>query len=126
MYKQRIFNLTQHAPSAEQLEAGVQNLPLAQQEEMKALLTFENIPSKEEMQQRANRLAELVHGIDPNASAMIGGAPFFMSALENALMARNIKPMYAFSQRESVEITQDDGSVKKTAIFRHVGFVSPF
>lgn len=57
------------------------------------------------------------------ASVMIGGAPFFMSHLEVALKRANIRPVYAFTARDSVDIKQEDGSVKKTAIFKHMGFV---
>ena len=49
---------------------------------------------------------------------MIGGAGFFMSFLENALKACGIKPVHAFSQRISVEKTNDVGEVIK-----HIGFV---
>lgn len=32
---------------------------------------------------------------------------------------------YAFSRRESVETQLPDGSVKKSSVFRHIGFVEP-
>ena len=56
-------------------------------------------------------------------SAMIGGAPWMMSALEGALLDAGVQPVYAFSVRESVEQVQPDGSVRKVNVFRHVGFV---
>jgi hypothetical protein len=31
--------------------------------------------------------------------------------------------VYAFSRRESTEAVQEDGSVRKVAVFRHLGFV---
>ena len=55
---------------------------------------------------------------------MIGGAPFFMGALEAALYRRDLTPLYAFSRREVVEKATDDGAVTKTAVFRHEGFVA--
>ena len=45
--------------------------------------------------------------------------------LEEALMKRGIVPLYAFSRREVVETPLPDGSVKKTQVFRHLGFVTP-
>ena len=54
---------------------------------------------------------------------MIGGAPFFMSALERALLDVGITPLYAFSIRESVEKAAEDGTVTKINVFKHVGFV---
>ena len=56
---------------------------------------------------------------------MIGGAPFLMSPLESALLNNGIEPVYAFSTRESVEKKLPDGSVQKTNIFKHKGFVPP-
>ena len=46
-----------------------------------------------------------------------------MSALEKALVDYGVCPYYAFSRRESVEEVQADGSVRKTAVFRHAGFI---
>ena len=54
---------------------------------------------------------------------MIGGAPWFMSALEKELIANGFKPVYAFSERVSVDHHQPDGSVRKVNEFRHIGFI---
>jgi hypothetical protein len=54
---------------------------------------------------------------------MLGGAPYLMGALEKAVRECGFTPVYAFSQRESEEITQPDGSVRKVQVFRHCGFV---
>ena len=45
-----------------------------------------------------------------------------MGALEKALRER-VHSRMLFQKRESVEQPQPDGSVKKTAVFRHIGFV---
>jgi hypothetical protein len=55
--------------------------------------------------------------------AMIGGAGFFLPVLEKALHQRGIIPVHAFSKRESVETRNADGTVSKTNIFKHLGFV---
>ena len=57
---------------------------------------------------------------------MIGGAPWFMSSLELALIKEGFTPIYAFSERVSVDVPQEDGSVKKTNEFKHVGFINKF
>lgn len=59
----KIVNLTQHAGTAEQLAAGVADLG-ATSLELKRLLTFDSLPTREEIEARA---------------AMIGGAPFLMA-----------------------------------------------
>lgn len=115
-----ILNLTQHAATADQADAGV--VDPDNKAAVQAALTFDAIPSAEEMAQRAEFLAAVA--VDSGCKrAMIGGAPFFMSTLERALISSGITPVYAFSTRESVE--QDDGTgvIRKTNVFRHAGFV---
>ena len=116
----KIINLTQHASSAEQKAEGVMEAP--DQNTIKELLTFVGIPTTAEIKSRAEALAKIVTDAGAEA-AMISGAPYLMSALENALKERGITPLYAFSVRESVETVQPDGSVMKTNVFRHAGWV---
>lgn len=54
---------------------------------------------------------------------MIGGAPYLMAPLEEALLKRGLRPVYAFSKREIVETPLPDGGVEKKMIFRHLGFI---
>lgn len=126
-----ILNLTQHAATAEQLAAGVVDLEGGQLQELKKLLNFNSLPTRQDVRQVACAIGWLVdtvlRGVKPRPQhpvAMIGGAPFLMPALEEALADRNVRPVYAFSRRESVEEIQADGSVRKTAVFRHAGFVA--
>ena len=116
----KILNLTQHSTTAEQSAQGVfepKNKATVQQ-----LLTFETLPEKEEIRARAEALAKIAE--DEGApSAMVGGAPYLMGALEKALKKRGIQPLYAFSVRESVEETLPTGEVVKKNIFKHLGFV---
>ena len=53
---------------------------------------------------------------------MIGGALFFMSWLEKALLRRGINIKYAFSIRESQDVHLDDGTARKEQLFKHIGF----
>lgn len=55
--------------------------------------------------------------------AMIGGAPWLMEPLAKRLRAHGIIPLFAFSRRESIEQVQQDGSVRKTNVLKHAGFV---
>lgn len=128
-----IINLTQHRATPDQLSAGVVDLPPAQREHLAELLTFEECPGLEELKDRAREVADLALRVaeehTPNRrlwdwpTVMIGGAPFFMSVLESELSSRRFIACYAFSRRESVDETLPDGTVKKTATFRHAGFV---
>ena len=117
-----ILNLTQHLATPEQAEAGVIDLPSGYRKRACKLLTFESIPTQEEIEQRAEDLADIASEFDAEA-VMIGGAPYLMAELESELRKKGKEPVYAFSKRESVEETQDDGSVVKRNVFKHIGFV---
>lgn len=116
------FNLTQHAGSPEQIAEGLVEPSAEEKKMITSLLDFVNIPSKEEMAERAEKLAQISYQSGCN-SAMIEGAPYFLAPLEVALMRRGIIPFYAFSRRESVDEVQSDGSVRKVTVFRHAGWV---
>ena len=129
-----ILNLTQHSATTDQLVAGVVDLPADQQQALKQLLTFDTLPDLGELKDRAMKVAQLAlrffeaQGVETGNRrnkpiAMIGGAPFFMATLEWALLGDYIKPVYAFSQRVSVE-TQPESGVVKTSEFKHMGFVA--
>lgn len=114
-----ILNMTQHKPTPDQLKVGVFDYAPKMIGE---LLTFSEIPSASEMAERARTLT-LITKNSGAMRVMIGGAPFFMSTLERALKEHGIQVLYAFSVRESVEKTLPDGSVVKSNVFKHVGFV---
>ena len=115
-----ILNLTQHMATQEQYDAGV--LEPENKVRVKDLLTFDTIPSILEMEERAEQLAYEAM-VSKCTNAMIGGAPFFMSNLEYALINKGIKPLYAFSTRVSEEHFTEDGNVVKVNVFKHTGFV---
>lgn len=123
-----IFNLTQHPASQEQLAAGVVDLHGPARDLLIAALTVDTLPTRDEIEHRAAKIANMMSVLrNPDYSTgctvMIGGAPWMMSALEHQLHIRGINAVYAFSVRESVESVQADGSVRKTAVFRHAGFI---
>lgn len=131
----KILNLTQHNATAEQRAAGVydwEQSSLVPGHLVRELLTFNDLPTPELIRQRAEQLADIANlhrnrtdeSAAPGAFAvMIGGAPFLMGPLEAALREMDITVLYAFSERVSVDVTGDDGSVTKTSRFVHRGFV---
>lgn len=117
-----IINLTQHVATPEQISAGVTDLPEHIRSELVQLLTFEDLPTLEQICARAEVIASLVH--EPiGASMMIGGAPYLMAPLIESLQKRGYHAVFAFSKRESIDQPQPDGSVKKISVFKHAGFV---
>jgi len=117
----KIVNITQHTAVSDQLAAGVVELNADLRLVVSGLLTFDSLPTKAEILERAEKLAQLVES-EGFTTAMIGGAPWFMAELERQLAKVGVKAVYAFSQRVSVEDIVD-GTVIKRAIFKHVGFV---
>ena len=114
----KILNLTQHVATDEQRDAGV--MEPADKAAIQTLLTFRGLPEREEIARRAAALAEQAREYE---TAMIGGAPYLMGPLEQALRARGVAPVYAYSERVSVDVHNPDGSVTKQAVFKHAGFV---
>jgi hypothetical protein len=114
--EKKILNLTQHLASPEQKEAGV--FEPADKQRVKELLTFDEIPDISVLGKRAIQIANIAKSAGAD-KAMIGGAPFFMAPLEAFLVKERVTPLYAFSER----VVEEDGNGKKTAIFKHLGFV---
>ncbi len=115
-----VLNLTQHQATQEQVNAGV--VEPADKQQVQQLLTFDRLPSNHDLVISANELVKIA-AKSGCRKVMIGGAPFFMPVLEGALRREGLLAVYAFSERVSVEETLPDGSVRKTNIFKHVGFV---
>ena len=117
----RILNLTQHPATEAQVADGVIEPSAELKNEIKNMITFEEMPTKDEMKEVAEKLVTFVK--DANCdSAMIGGAMFFMSTLENALKDAGITPCYAFSKRRCEE-KEIDGVVKKISLFEYIGLI---
>ena len=54
-----MFNLTQHKPTPDQLAAGVVDLPAELTVRRNALITFEDLPTQQLLEERAMAVAEL-------------------------------------------------------------------
>lgn len=114
-----ILNLTQHVASPDQVEAGVAEPQ--DKAAVQAALTFHGMPTREEILERCDILVGICK--DEGATeVMIGGAMYLMAPLEKALRFARIKPMYAYSDRVSIDEVVDGKTVKRT-VFKHLGFV---
>ena len=134
-----ILNLTQHQMTPEQYEYnGVKlkelcfEIPEEQEEHnkrVKTLINFHELPTRDTINSRVLEITNfaLQHfigaDVENNRYALIGGAPYLTAPLAEMLKKVGITPLYAFSKRESVETTQPDGSVVKTSVFKHAGYV---
>ena len=121
--KERILNLTQHPATPDQIEAGV--IEPENKEEVRKLLTFNELPTYEEIMARAEALATIAIKHDVK-KAMIGGALFFMTPLAAILRCRGITPLFSFTKRVVEEKVLEDGTVEKKAVFKHEGWIVAF
>ena len=129
-----IINLTQHPATADQKNAGVEDLPAETIPYLKELLTFDEPPTLDEMDKRCEGiLFDILMGHEvwnDNAGsheAMIGGAAYFLPVLAETLRQHGIKPVHAFTKRVVEESLDAEGKRVKTSVFKHVGFVDhPF
>lgn len=120
-----VLNLTQHKATPDQVAEGVFDLDGTDAVEMVALLNFVDIPTPATVRERADKLAKLARRCLPDGGAvMIGGAPYLMGPLELALYTHGLSAVYAFSLRVAVETPMPDGTVQKTMVFKHAGFVT--
>lgn len=122
-----IWNATQHTATADQIEQGVVDLPEELRQQVSRFLTFAELPGNEDLRIRSIAIVGqlMAAGAKPGDQVMLGGAPFFMEELSHSCRSVGLIPVFAFSRRESVEQVQEDGSIRKVAIFRHLGFVKP-
>lgn len=118
-----ILNLTQHNATADQLAAGIIDLPAEFKAELVKIITFPAIYDKYELELRARRVYSLILDLPCNIKVdgvMIGGMPSFMPVLEKELVECGVRVGYACTERQSVD-KEVDGKIIKTAIFVHVG-----
>jgi len=115
----KIINLTQHNGTPEQVSEGL--VEPANKKEVQELLTFVDVPEKENIWDRAERLAEIAEE-NGAEKALIGGALWLMYPLAKCLKDCGIMPVFSFSVRESVDVPPADGTVIKKAVFKHKCF----
>ena len=113
-----ILNMTQHAPNDEQREAGLIEMDAVTQQKIRDLLTFDEMPTAMEVSDRAEALAQMAWDIGIE-TVHIGGAPFLMPTLVEALEMKGMQPVFSFSKR----IVEEKDGVKKSK-FVFEGFLS--
>ena len=122
-----MLNLTQHALTAEQWRDGAVEPDQEIKAEIQKLITFDSsvIAHPEQIQDRAKALATLIRReyslLD---KALVGGALYFMPALVKEVNEVGIQPYFSYTDRVSQETHNPDGSVTKTLVFKHLGWVA--
>ena len=126
-----VINLTQHELTPEQ-KAFIDIECHTDRQKVKELLTFTKLPTQFQILRRAVGLADIVRNIvdqDEHINlflVLIGGAPYLMKPLIEELKEIGVTPVFSYTDRVSVETIQPDGSVVKTQVFKHLGYVEAF
>ena len=117
-----LINLTQHNLTKEQLQGAVEVGNDVRDEVIK-LITFNELPTAGVIKDNASRLAAICRYMHAS-HAVIGGAPYFMGPLEQSLRRVGVTPLYAFTERVAVEVTNPEtGEVTKTSKFNFAGWI---
>lgn len=100
-------------------------------EERKAitsLFSFKDLPSQRDLIMRAEKLAEIV--VRSGCHAVMVEVPSYLIApLEQALIKKEIKPVYPFFKSEFAEVREYGGSkwhIHKKEVTFHAGWIAPY
>lgn len=119
-----VLNITRHKATQGQLDDGVIDLPDYIIDPINQLGIFEPVPSVELLRERAEQIVDILQIHYPMYDdVMCGGAPYFNSILDKALISRGFKPHYPFTYREYVTHTDSKGKTVNTPIYVHRGLV---
>lgn len=124
-----VINLTQHIATYEQIVDGVVEPSNIAKEKINKYLTFNDLPTLHDLRKRASILTNIAkHECIKYQTnlVMIGGAPYIMGILEEALKLRGMLPVYSFSIKHVIEEIQEDGTIIKRTVFEHIGFIKPY
>jgi hypothetical protein len=119
-----VYNFTMHEATQEQASQGVINLHGSDLVKLKAHLLFQPTYTNQDLLDAMLGLGEMMKARDPDLSGevsfMVGGLPNLMCALTQ--LAPIYQLVFADSERKSVDHHMPDGTVKKVAVFKHLGF----
>lgn len=121
-----MLNITQHVATPVQVSQGVVEPSPEFKTELQKLITFDRsvIEQPEIIGVRSQAVVQLIKVHYPDTQrVMVGGALFMMPSLVNELKEAGIEPLFAYSDRVSVDVHNPDGTVTKTVKFEHLGFV---
>lgn len=130
----RVINLTQHPFSKDQIAefklAGISDENIIDTNDVvKNIITFngDNV-DVDTIQEKANQMQKYVKQFrDYNnyvlGYAMVGGAPFFQQAVNQACLNIGFTPLAAYTERDVVEEIGPYGVIMKSSKFIHKGFL---
>ena len=120
----KILILTQHTPTEGQMSDGVYDLSPANRLRLKAMLTINELPSRDQLHQRVEEITDLVCGLEDQPDAvMLGGFMALQGMLEAAFHDYGYQVCFSFSQRRCIETPLPSGEVKLNYVFDYEGMI---
>jgi hypothetical protein len=77
----------------------IENIVEPENKEIKNLLVFEEVPNKDDVEERARTLATFASE-SGYKRALINGHSIFIASLELALLAKGVKPMFIYTHKD--------------------------
>jgi hypothetical protein len=114
-----------HKPTAEQKVELEKDGVIVYLEEI-APFTFKNLTNMKidtDLDKLAERLIYIVQQYDYVNLVQPAGSPAFQCVLGTHLKEKPICILYAFSERKSVDLPQEDGTIRKLSVFQHMGWI---
>jgi hypothetical protein len=117
-----------HQPTQEQIneleEKG--RLILLKEHSPKMMERISNCPNnRQEIKELISDFRDVLESFDACTIVQLGGSPLFLfmagSFIQGAMNKGNI--LFSHSERVSIDTPQPDGSVVKTSVFKHLGFI---
>lgn len=133
--KKCILNATPFKASIGEIAGGVRDLDTPIRSQVSTLLTFTKMPTREELDTRAFRVAEIIkkvevglyvlHDIEVDA-VLISGPAMIASALERELREVGLNVVYSYVAREAHEYINKRGFKAIETVYVHKGFIPAF
>jgi hypothetical protein len=92
----------------------------------KMMERISNCPNnRQEIKELISDFRDVLESFDACTIVQLGGSPLFLfmagSFIQGAMNKGNI--LFSHSERVSIDTPQPDGSVVKTSVFKHLGFI---
>lgn len=120
----KIINATIHQLTESQIQDGGFEPSTEVKNKIKEILLIAEIPTRENLQERARAFARLCHSINTTETKFLigSGTPSIQPFITAELNKLGVDYVYSHSERACVETHNPDGSVSKNYVFQHQGW----
>lgn len=95
-----MLNLTQNASTLKMMEEGIEDLSDIDKEKVKELLHIEDLPSFEELEDRADMILSVIRSYMPGGSCLIDPPSYFVQPLTQIFLLHGYDVVFPFQNKE--------------------------